>query len=117
MYEKFKKDSWAKECIAKYSRAEWLVNNLKGDADYNEAKRLIEECGNYQPCVDLLPVLEEKYAKYKKEEAERRAAKEKISRSIERAAKIKMICTISIIAIIVLIILIYFMNFVMLLIN
>ena len=52
------------ECKAKYARAEWLSNNIKTESDYNEAKRLIDECGNYQPCVELLPVLEEKYAKY-----------------------------------------------------
>ena len=73
------------ECKARYARAEWLTNNLRSEEDYKEAKSLIEESSDYPPCVNLLPMLEEKYVYYieneyikkEKEEAEKRAERER----------------------------------------
>ena len=44
------------------------VNNLRSEADYNEVKKLISEAMDYQPCADLLPMLEEKYKEYLEQE-------------------------------------------------
>ena len=100
------------ECKARYARAEWLTYNLRSEIDYTEAKRLIEESGAYQPCVNLLPVLEEKYAEHtererkKKEkiEAEKRAEIERKAAELAKKEKRTKIIIISLIAIVLLVV-------------
>ena len=72
-FKKAAKEAQPQSYEEKYARAEWLANHLSCEGDYEAAKRIINEMSFYQPCLDLLPVLEEKYKEFEKAKKEKEA--------------------------------------------
>lgn len=97
------------ECKAKYARAEWLSQNMRGEEDYHEAKRLLEESKDYPKSADLLVALDGIYEEMQMRKAaeEKRRAEEakrlreqELQAECERKQKIKIFSIVAAIAVI-----------------